>query len=179
MSCETMSFRRYGERRQRRQCCVRRPQVGQPASYLSIQLPIVAQLLAHDACFLRSTEDPVHGRAGSHPKSLFRALSLSLPPSKPSPPPRRRRNPLAAASSPFLSQGVRSDAAFSCDLWRATSAVARRGVAVLLLSAGELLRAPREPAPERLVRWSYLTLLFSFLHYVDVLVLCEQPVIAN
>jgi hypothetical protein len=81
MSCETMSFRRYGERRQRRQCCVRRPQVGQPASYLSIQLPIVAQLLAHDACFLRSTEDPVHGRAGSHPKSLFRALSLSLPPS--------------------------------------------------------------------------------------------------
>jgi hypothetical protein len=108
MSCETMSFRRYGERRQRRQCCVRRPQVGQPASYLSIQLPIVAQLLAHDACFLRSTEDPVHGRAGSHPKSLFRALSLSLPPSKPisasatPPEPARRRLILLSLSRSAL-----------------------------------------------------------------------------
>jgi hypothetical protein len=34
--------------------------------------------------FLRSTEVQVHARAGSHPSSLFRALSLSLPPkSKP------------------------------------------------------------------------------------------------
>jgi hypothetical protein len=123
-------------RRRRRLRCVHRPQVVRWASQ-----PIYPSnyLLA-----------PVHGRAGSHPSSLFRALSLQTHLRLLSPPPH----------PPFSLKECAPTLHFPVTSGGQPPRLRDGGVAVLLLSAGELLRAPREPAPERLVRWSYLTLLF-------------------